>query len=399
MACATPSAWRTGWGRFESELKGSDRHDQIERNEEEFATSEILAAAAHDMRQPLHGLNLLLSALAARAEDAETAALVKGVQVSADGVSGVIEALLAISAMRAGGAANAEGFAIDELLGHCCDQFARQAETKDLELRVVFCAHRVQSDRLLLQRMLDVLIAGAIRHSERGRVLIGCRRAGGTLRIGILDQGPGLDGALLAHFSGAGELDEEKAKWRGHALGLSIAHELCAAAGHDMSVISEPDRGTAVWLSIPLEDAAAQAQSQAAANPEAATEGEALIMLVEDEPEVFLATSLLLTDWGYSVAGGATAEAAIKDCEANGAGRRPDLLLSDFRLADSKTAMDVIQALNDHYGSEIPAIIVSGDPSAAQDVTVGGRKFEILQKPIRAARLRTLIRLALESGS
>ena len=117
MACATPSAWRTGWGRFESELKGSDRHDQIERNEEEFATSEILAAAAHDMRQPLHGLNLLLSALAARAEDAETAALVKGVQVSADGVSGVIEALLAFSAMRAGGAANAEGFAIDELLG------------------------------------------------------------------------------------------------------------------------------------------------------------------------------------------------------------------------------------------------------------------------------------------
>ena len=128
-------------------------------------------------------------------------------------------------------------------------------------------------------------------------------------------------------------------------------------------------------------------------------ESEAKIAPVEDDPDVFFATSELLTGWGYQVFGGLSAEAAIDGCTANACGKCPDLVLSAFTLPHAKTAVDVIMGFNRHFDSKILAIVVSGDPSAARDVTVEGLEFEILQKPIRAAKLRALVRYTLENSS
>jgi CheY-like chemotaxis protein len=186
--------------------------------------------------------------------------------------------------------------------------------------------------------------------------------------------------------------------WRGFALGLSIAQEICALLGHTLSVSSEPGRGTAAWLEVGLAARSATTESSAeVAAP--APESEAMIALVEDDPDVYFATSELLIGWGYQVFGGASAEAAIEDCMANAGGRCPDLLLSDFKLPNAQTAIDVIMGFNRHFDSKIPTIVVSGDPSAALDVAVEGLEFEILQKPIRAEKMRALVRYALENSS
>ncbi len=368
----------------------------------ELEISQILAAAAHDMRQPLYSLNLLLTTLADRATDADTAALVNSAQISADGVSGAIEAILGISALHAAEAeADMAEFDIAGLLDHCRDQFTGQANNKGLELRVVPCSLRVWSDRLLLQRLLDNLISNAIRHTETGRVLVECRRGEDMmLRIGILDSGPGIDEQILAQFSGPERHREAlpPSTWRGFALGLSIVRELCAVLGHAISVSAEPGHGTAVWLELGVATARGETKKPSAAVVGSSPESAAVIALVEDDPDVYFATSELLTGWGYQVFGGASAEEAIDDCTANAGGRRPDLVLSDFKLPNAQTAVDVIMGFNRHFDCKIPAIVVSGDPSAARDVAVEGLEFEILQKPIRAAKLRALVRYALENS-
>lgn len=373
------------------------------KQKSEVEISQILAAAAHDMRQPIYSLNLLLAALAGRVEDTDSAALVNSAQISADGVSGAIEAILSISAMRA---AEAEPdmvkLDIAVLLDHCRDQFAGQAANKGLEFRVDSCALRVRSDRLLLPRLLDNLISNAVRHTDKGHVLVECRATKEMLRIGIFNSGPILDEQTLALFSSPKMSDTSlslsPSAWRGFALGLSIAQEICALLGHTLSVSSEPGRGTAAWLEVGLAARSATTESSAeVAAP--APESEAMIALVEDDPDVYFATSELLIGWGYQVFGGASAEAAIEDCMANAGGRCPDLLLSDFKLPNAQTAIDVIMGFNRHFDSKIPTIVVSGDPSAALDVAVEGLEFEILQKPIRAEKMRALVRYALENSS
>ena len=318
----------------------------------ELEISQILAAAAHDMRQPLYSLNLLLTTLSDRATDADTAAIINNAQISADGVSGAIEAILGISAMRAAEAQpDMAEFDIAGLLDHCRDQFAGQAGNKGLEFRVAPCALRVRGDRLLLQRVLDNLISNAIRHTETGRVLVECHQGEDMLRIGILDSGPGIDEQTLAQFSGP-EMHNgvsSPSAWRGFALGLSVARELCAVLGHAMSVSSEPGRGTAVWLEIDVAAARGETKRSSAEGAGPAPQSEAMIALVEDDPDVYFATSELLTGWGYQVFGGASAEAAIDDCMANAGGQRPDLLLSDFKLPNAQTAVDVIMECNRHF--------------------------------------------------
>ena len=360
----------------------------------EIEISQILAAAAHDLRQPVHALNLLLAALAERAEDAEAASLINSAQLSADGISGVVEAILGIAASRAGGASpDMAEFDIAGLLDHCRDQYARQAANKGLELRIVPCALRVRSDRILLQRLLDCLISNSIRHSDKGRILVGCRRRGGKLRIGVLDNGPGLDAQTLGETSRpAGPL------WRGYALGISIAREIGATLGHDVTMSSEAGRGAAVWVEVGVAAAPGEARKSPASAAQPGRAGGAVIALVEDDPEVYFATSELLTSWGYKVVGGASLKEALDACLANENGRRPDLLLSDFKLPNAETAVDVIAGFNRRFGGEFPAIVVSGDPSAVQDVAADGPAFEILQKPIRAAKLRVLVRHALEKA-
>lgn len=360
-------------------------------------SSQILAAAGHDLRQPMHSLNLILDALAERAADAEIAALVNSAQISADGVTGVLEALLGIAAMESGSAAPAYAeFGINELLDHCREQFARRARNKNLDLRIVPSAHRVTSDRLLLRRILDTLLSNAIRHAEGGRILLGCRRKADVLRIGILHGGPGPGEALAAPFSPTDNQDgaPPKANWRGYALGLSIAQNICAALGHDISVVSREEKGAAIWIDVPLAEEERAAPALAAVP--ARQETDATIIIVEDNPDILAATTQLLAGWGYRVYGGATAAQAIQDFETNGGGARPDLVLSDFRLPDGQTAVDAMAALNRHFDQEIPAIIITGDPTSPGIAEARALNYEIIQKPLRAAKLRALVRYALD---
>ena len=361
--------------------------------------SEILAAAGHDLRQPMHSLNLVLGALAGRAEDSETAALVNSAQISADGVTSVLETLLGIATMDAGGAApEVSQFAVQDLLQHLSEQFTQRAANKGLQLRIMPCTLSIRSDRVLLQRILEALLSNAIRHSESGHILLGCRRTKRALRIGVLDQGPGLNEEMAARFSTVNSQDGafSKSSWRGYALGLSIAQYICAALGHDMTVVSRQGKGAAIWLKVDLVGAQTKSTADAVSPPPLAPEeSDAAIAIIEDDPDILFATTQFLTGWGYRVCGGKTAAATIQDIETNGGGACPDLVLSDFNLPEGQTAVDAMAELNHHFDTEIPAIIITGDPSAPGIAEARELNYEILNKPLRAAKLRALVRYTL----
>ena len=176
------------------------------KKESSLGNSEIIAAAGHDLRQPIHALNLILDTLAERATDAEIAGLVKNAQVSADGVTSVLEALLGVAAMDAGEASPTIGdINVNDLFDHLRDQYTRRAKNKGLDLRIVPSALRVRSDGLLLQRVLDTLISNALHYTENGRILLGCRRSKNMLCIGVLDSGPGVSEEMAAHYSGGSD--------------------------------------------------------------------------------------------------------------------------------------------------------------------------------------------------
>lgn len=373
------------------------------KKESGLGNSQIIAAAGHDLRQPIHALNLILDTLAERATDAEIAGLVKNAQVSADGVTSVLEALLGVAAMDAGEASPTIGdINVNDLFDHLRDQYTRRAKNKGLDLRIVPSALRVRSDGLLLQRVLDTLISNALHYTENGRILLGCRRSKNMLRIGVLDSGPGVSEEMAAHYSGGSDQVGEfsKSHWRGYALGLSISQSICAVLGHHMAVVSRKGDGAAIWLTVPLAEVQSDREPRIA--PDSTTAGlevDALIVVMEDDPDVLLATTQFLESWGYRVCGGGTAAAVIQDIATNGGGACPDLVLSDFNFPDGHTAVDAMAELNRHFNEKIPAIIITGDPSAPGIADAQAQNYEILLKPLRAAKLRALVRYALAQRS
>jgi CheY-like chemotaxis protein len=356
----------------------------------------------------MHALSLTLEALAERIDDAETTALVRNAQISADGVTGVLDSLLGIAAMEAKGSKpEISQFAISDLLTHLRDQFGERAAHKNIELRILPCTLVVDSDRQMVLRILETLVSNAIHHTDCGRILIGCRRTKDVLRIGILDNQPGQSTEMANRFSPDGadqSAPDTESNWQGYALGLSIAKNICARLGQDMLVISRADKGKAIWLNIAL-SAVQKARQQSkngtkpSATPAAETEGGATIAIVEDNPDILLATTQFLTGWGYHVYGGGSAGAVIQNLEVNGSGVCPNLVLSDFNLRDGMTAVDAIADLNQHYNSKIPAIIITGDPSAPGIDKARALNYEILFKPLRAAKLRALVRYTLEQNA
>ena len=356
------------------------------------AKSRFLAAASHDLRQPIHALSLFVAGLATLAQRgdvvAEQARYLAGRLGSVIGnLGGLLNGLLDISRLDAGAVTvNREAVSVQRLFNDLSNEFAATAQDLNLRWRVRPSPLWVDSDPVLLKRVLDNLLANAFRYTERGGVLLGARRRGRYLEIQVFDSGCG-----IAETDRQQIFDEfvqlhnpERNRSQGLGLGLSIVRRTAQLLGHATRLVSIPGRGSMFAIRLPLTQAAAPALAPAPIGVAGAALG---ILVIDDEPSVLDALCQLLSLWGHRVYAGATVqEACAQHQQADGAAP-VHLILSDFRL-NGMDGLEAIAQARDYLGVAVPAIIITGDTSAACLEATGSSGTRVLQKPLVAAQLQ-----------
>jgi signal transduction histidine kinase len=346
--------------------------------------SRFVAAASHDLLQPLSAAKLFLSSVEDSPElTAITTDTLKRARNALGSVESILGALLDISKLDAGLAALEVGpVPLDIALQTLADEFAPIAARKGLRLRILPATVTVRSDASYLRRILQNLIANAIRYTESGRVLVGARRLKGAVRVEVWDTGPGIPEDQQANiFKEFQRLNRSASPSDGMGLGLAIVDRACALLGHPIELQSEVGRGSCFMVTLPLSGAAptpvrAQAyRSEHAANALAG----AIVLLIENDAEVRLAMIRQLERWGLSVldtGSGAEALALLEEI-----GIAPDIIAADYHLDNDETGLDALTAIFRLYG-RIPSMIVTANRSPDLRRQCQQAGIRILEKPI-----------------
>jgi signal transduction histidine kinase/CheY-like chemotaxis protein len=361
-----------------------------------LAKSRFLAAASHDLRQPLHALGLFVAQLRARANAAERERLVDRIDAAVAAMNELFNALLDIAKLDAGVLApDLTEFPIEHLLKRTESTFATAAREKGLRLRVLPSGAWVCSDFILLERILLNLVSNALRYASSGGVVIGCRRRAGLLRIEVCDSGPGIPEDqrqnIFAEFYQL--VGPKRNRHGGLGLGLAIVERLCRLLDHPLELTSTLGRGSRFTVVVPLVAAPAKSINAPLAPPIVldATAGK-LVVVIDDDEMVLAGMGGILKGWGCQVVTAASALTGLTDHE-----RRPDLIISDYRLADGKDGIEAIERLRSEFGAPIPAFLVSGDTSAERLRAVRARGYHLLHKPVPPMALRAMVSRLLTS--
>ena len=360
------------------------------------AKSRFLAAASHDLRQPLQTLALLQGLLAKTAQNERAQKLIRRLDETLGAMTGMLNVLLDINQIEAGAVAvEAVSFPIDDLLSRLRDEFTYHAKAKRLVLRVVPCALWIRSDPRLLEQMLRNLLSNALKYTEHGKVLLGCRRRAGFVSIKILDTGVGIPGSeLQAIFEEYHQLDNAaRERSRGLGLGLSIVQRLGTLLGHRVRVRSEPGKGSvfAVDVELPAGTPAPHAAPMAGtpAVAKIADSHAGVILVIEDDPEVRDLLDQFLQDEGHRTAVAPDGVVAL-DMVARGA-IRPDLVLADYNLPNGMTGLETVAKLRENLNRQIPAIFLTGDISTGTLRELALHDCLQLNKPVKLKLLTEAI--------
>ncbi len=362
------------------------------------AKSRFLAAASHDLRQPLQTLALLQGLLAGSVEGGRMQSLVERFDETLNAMSGMLNALLDINQIEAGTVhSEIAAFPIDDLLQRLKDEFAFHAQAQGLELHVVACSLVVRSDSRLLEQILRNLLANALKYTSRGKVLLGCRRHRGMLSVEVWDTGMGIPATeLQIIFEEYHQLDNPAREHsKGLGLGLSIVQRLASLLEHPLQVHSELGKGSAFSVRVPIATEAARLAGPARESArQPLIEGDighrhGAVLVVDDDPEIRTLFELLLTDEGHQVRTAADSDAALA-IGADGT-FRPDLILTDYNLPRELTGLQLVAALRDQVGRAIPAIIVTGDISTQTLRTVSRQDCVALNKPVKPGVLLQVV--------
>ena len=377
------------------------------------AKSSFLAAASHDLRQPMHALGLYMAALRAEPDDAARVELIGRMDASVGALDGLFDALLDVSRIDAGAIEpRPRVFALEALLHRLGADFATQAADKGLRLAVrVAPAVRglnAFSDPLLVERILRNLLANAVKYTAAGGVLLACRlRAAGSpaphWRIEVWDSGPGIPESeferVFEEFYQLGNPERNRAA--GLGLGLSIVRRLTRLLGHPLALQSRPGHGSRFGIELPATPATPAALAEPAADDDLAGLGsiERLgVAVIDDDPDVRDSMTALLTRWGCDVVAGATGEEVLARAGADPA-QRLQAAVVDYQLRDGHTGIDAIRALRRACGAGLPALVVSGASSTERLAEVNASGHAWMSKPVPAARLRNwLVQAAARTG-
>jgi two-component system, chemotaxis family, CheB/CheR fusion protein len=373
---------------------------KLEAEQANIAKSRFLAAASHDLRQPLQTIALLQGLLAKMVVGEAAQKLVTRLDLTLGAISGMLNTLLDLNQIEAGTVrTETVVFPINDLLNRLRDEFAFPAESQGLDLRVVKCGQFICSDPHLLEQMVRNLLSNALKYTEHGKVLLGCRRSKNTLRIMVCDTGIGIPAEeLQAVFEEYHQLSNgARERSRGLGLGLSIVQRLGKMLGHPVRVRSHPGKGSIFTVEVDL----ASAKSTAPAPPkddklvaaDAALVGDGLslgaILVVEDDIDVRELLGLLLQNNGYHVATAADGVAAL--ALVNRGTVRPNLVIADYNLPNGMDGLEVIKRVRDKLQRDVPAVILTGDITTATMRRVASRNCMQLNKPMNPKELAQVI--------
>src|SRR5262245_3178836 len=351
------------------------------------AKTKFLAAASHDLRQPMQALSMYASVLEQRVSDPDAARVVQGVQLSCRTLEQLFDGLLDISKIESGVMRpSMVDFPLMPLIEQVVAAERPIAAHKGLQLRVVRCSASVFSDPALLERMLKNLVTNAIRYTERGRIVVGCRRVGGDrLRLEVVDSGIGIDTHEQARiFDDYYQVAGINAQ--GLGLGLPIVKSLSELLGHNLSVRSAIGRGSTFSIELPL--APHVAAPATASHPAPISLAGANIVVVDDDAEIRKSLSLLLQSWGCSAVCGGTRGDVQERLRA--LRLKQYALIVDYRLAEAITGMQVIEALRHECGAALPALIITGTPNLALLRERAG-SIPFAMKPVPPGKLRAFL--------
>jgi two-component system, chemotaxis family, CheB/CheR fusion protein len=360
------------------------------------AKSRFLAAASHDLRQPLQTLHLLQGMLAKVVEGEGAQKLIARFDQTLAAMSGMLSTLLDINQIDSGAVRVAKvTFPVGELFDLMRDEFACLAEDHKISLHVVSCSLSVHSDPRLLEQMIRNLLSNALKYTIGGRVLLGCRRRNGMLSIEVCDTGPGIPGdELQAIFEEYRQLDNAaRERSQGLGLGLSIVKGLGALLEHRVYVRSNPGRGSVFGIELVLpENRTAKPNGNDRRVDEPRVEsvrrnGE--ILIIEDDPELRDLLDHLLKDEGYRTAVVPHGAAAL-GLVAEGA-IHPDLILTDFNLPNGMDGLQACAKLREKLHRKTPVIILTGDISTGTSREIALQNYVKLNKPVKLKELTQAI--------
>ncbi|HRK79229.1 MAG TPA: ATP-binding protein [Thiobacillus sp.] len=355
------------------------------------AKSRFFAAASHDLRQPLHALSLFVAALKMRNQPPEAQTLIDNIAASTAAMELLFNALLDISRLDAGAIeAHPVHFPLQKMLLDLNHQFSAVAAEKQLHLRFRPCGATLYSDPLLIERILANLIANAIRYTDDGGILIGCRRRGRMVRISVVDTGRGIppeqQESVFHEFVQLHNPARDRSK--GLGLGLAIVSRLGRLLGHRVDLRSRPGHGSTFSLDVPCGDARL-IQPPAIAGVPGQIPADALVLLVDDESAILRGMAELFDNWNIDLVTAHSAAEAVQWLDS--IGRVPDVIVSDYRLPDDSDGIEVIARLRQKFGRDIPAILVTGDTAPDTILRISRAGFPLLHKPLRPAKLRALL--------
>ena len=361
------------------------------------AKSRFLAAASHDLRQPLQTLALLQGLLAKKVVGEKAQKLVGGIDEALDAMTGMLNTLLDINQIEAGSVKPEKAdFPVNDLFDRLRDELTYHAHAAGLALRVVPCELSIRSDRRLLEQMIRNLISNALKYTHSGKVLVGCRCRQGNLRIEIWDTGIGIpESELKAIFEEYHQVDNAaRQRSRGLGLGLSIVKSLGELLGHPISVRSLHGKGSVFSIEVPLTPSGAPSapgdRSRPTDDAPAQTaRGTGAILVIEDDPEVREHLKLFLNEEGYAISTAVDGPAAL---EAMARGMmRPDLVLADYNLPNCMNGVQVSQKLRQELDRQTPFIILTGDISTETLRDIALHDCVYLNKPVKLTELTRAI--------
>ena len=353
----------------------------------------FLAAASHDLRQPVQALIMFHHLVAMQHQGEAAGKLLVNMGNALGAMTAMLDDILDVSRLDAGIIeVMFRSCPVQTTIASLCAEFAPLAEAAELSLHNVRTGLTVRSDPKLLERILRNFIANAIKYTDQGRILVGCRRAGPNLRIQVWDTGRGIPPNQLASiFEEFHQVDNpERDRRQGLGLGLAIVERLATLLQHPIRVHSTPGRGSMFEILVPLASPDDPLpKDEEAAIPDGGN-GERVVV-IDDDPAVLDGVTAFLKELGYDAVAASDGGTAVERL----GGRAPDLVIADFRLKGTETGSDAIRRLERHFDTRLPGILLTGDTSPARIREASASGFLLLHKPLSPDPLLTAMRRAL----
>lgn len=369
---------------------------RLESERANMAKSRFLAAASHDLRQPLQSLTLLKELLAQTVKGEKPQQLVERLGQTLGAMSGMLNALLDINQIEAGVVEpDCVEFPVSDILVKLRSEFSYMAQAQSLSLHVLPTRALVRSDPALLEQILRNLLGNAVKYTRNGKILLGCRRRGDQLRIEIWDTGIGIaEDQLQAIFDEFHQVDNAaRERSLGLGLGLSIVRQLAQLLSHDIDVRSTPGKGSVFAVCLPMVGDGKRGPTEIAGSSPKDTglmPRSCKIVIVDDDPDVLDLLEQLLSAEGYIVRTAPDASAALKLITRGAI--KPDIVLTDYNLPGDRNGLELLAEVRRKLSVDLPAIVLTGDISSETFALIDKEDCIQLSKPVKAEELRAAIR-------